>query len=96
MKYTKELQKYEEYLLAKELAKRTREIYLTQAEKFLEYLKDRTITKEENIAYKKLLLEQGKKPSTVNLELTAVNSYLKYAGYADCTVKIQKLQRRPL
>lgn len=96
MKYTKELQKYEEYLLAKELAKRTREIYLTQAEKFLEYLKDRTITKEENIAYKKLLLEQGKKPSTVNLELTAVNSYLKYVGYADCTVKIQKLQRRPL
>lgn len=96
MKCTKELQKYEEYLLKRELARRTREIYLAQAEKFLEYLNGRIITKEETIAYKKLLLEQGKKPSTVNLELTAVNRYLKYAGYTDCTVKIQKLQRRPL
>lgn len=96
MKYTKELQNYEEYLLERELAKRTREIYLAQAERFLEYLQSRTVTKDKTIAYKKLLLEQGKKPSTVNLELTAVNSYLKYAGYTDCTVKIQKLQRRPL
>lgn len=80
MKCTKELQKYEEYLLRRELARRTREIYLAQTEKFLEYLNGRIITKEETIAYKKLLLEQGKKPSTVNLELTAVNRYLKYAG----------------
>lgn len=96
MKYKKELENYEKYLLEKELAEQTRKIYLTQVDKFLEYIHDRPITKAETIAYKKILLTQGKKLSTINLKLMAVNGFLRYAGYADSTVKIQKQQSRPL
>lgn len=90
------LQNYEKYLEERELAQRTREIYLAQAKKFMVYLQGRTVTKAETIAYKKRLMGQGKKMSTMNLELTAMNRYLKYAGYAGCIVKVQKLQRRPM
>lgn len=94
MNCTKELQRYGTYLEERELARRTREIYLAQAKKFMAYLQGRAVTKEETIAYKKRLMGQGKKMSTVNLELTALNRYLKYAGHADCAVKVQKLQRK--
>lgn len=95
MNYTKELALYDAYLQEKELAEQTRKIYLAQTKKFLDYMNGRTVTKRETLAYKKLLMEQGKKLSTINLQLTAVNGYLKYTGYADCTVKTQKQQRRP-
>jgi len=94
VKYTEELEEYADYLLNKELAEQTKKIYIAQAEKFLDYMEERTVTKKETVAYKKMLLEQGQKLSTINLHITAVNSYLKYAGCADCTVKTQKQQNR--
>lgn len=93
MKCTEELENYQKYLLEKELSEQTRKIYLAQAGKFLEYVHGRPITKTEAIAYKKMLLEQRQKPSTIHLKLTAVNSYLRYAGYADSTVKMPKRQK---
>lgn len=92
MKNTKELEKYADYLLKKELAEQTRKIYIAQAEKFLEFTGERTITKQEVLSYKNILEKQGKKLSTINLHLTAVNGYLQYAGYAECTVKTKKQQ----
>lgn len=94
MKSTKELGSYTDYLMQKELAEQTRSIYVKQAEIFLEYLENRTITKTETIAYKQALLNCGRKITTVNLYLVAVNSYLRYAGHTDCTVKMLKLQGR--
>lgn len=94
MKSTKELGSYTDYLMQKELAEQTRNIYVKQAEIFLEYLENRMITKKETIAYKQALLNCGRKISTINLYLVAVNSYLKYAGHTDCTVKMLKLQSR--
>lgn len=94
MESTKELGSYTDYLMQKELAEQTRDVYVKQAECFLEYLENRRITKKETIAYKQKLLERGRKISTINLYLVAVNSYLKYAGHTDCTVKMLKLQNR--
>lgn len=94
MDNTIELQNYEQYLKERELAQRTREIYLAQAKKFMMYLQGRSVTKSETIAYKEWLMGQGKKMSTMNLELTAMNRYLKYAEHADCIVKVRKLQRK--
>lgn len=94
MKSTKELGSYTDYLMQKELAEQTRSIYVKQAEVFLDYLENRSITKKETIAYKQALLNRGRKISTINLYLVAVNSYLKYAGHTDCTVKMLKLQNR--
>ncbi|MDE7277937.1 MAG: tyrosine-type recombinase/integrase [Lachnospiraceae bacterium] len=94
MKSTKELGSYTDYLMQKELAEQTRSIYVKQAEIFLEYLENRAITKKETIAYKQALLNRGRKISTINLYLVALNSYLKYTGHTDCTVKMLKLQNR--
>lgn len=94
MKRTNELEHYADYLLQRELAEQTREIYVKQAAAFLDFLENREMTKKESIAYKQMLLKRGQKLSTVNLYLVALNSYLRYAGYGDCTVKTMKRQRR--
>lgn len=94
MDHTKESEKYEEYLWQRELAESTRKLYGKQAERFLDFLKERKITKTEVIAYKGLLQKKYQKLSTVNLYLTALNSYLRYAGYENCIVKIPRRQRR--
>lgn len=94
MKQKRELKKFAEYLQQRELAESTRYVYQKQAGDFLEYLKTGEITKKTTIGYKQHILEEYKKTSTVNLYLTAVNCYLKYAGYEECTVKLQKQQRR--
>ncbi|MCM1040229.1 MAG: tyrosine-type recombinase/integrase [Roseburia sp.] len=94
MKSMEKLERYAEYLLQKELAEQTRTIYLKQAEIFLDFLQNRKITKLESIAYKQMLIKQGQKISTMNLYLVALNSYLRYAGFTDCTVKTMKKQNR--
>ena len=93
MKQTRKLEKYADYLFQKELSEGTIRIYVRQASLLLEYLDGKPITKTEIIGYKKYLLSQNKKMTTVNLYLVAVNSYLKYAGYGNCTVKTERLQR---
>lgn len=94
MERTKKLEHYAEYLLQRELAEQTRMVYLKQAGKFLDYLEDREITKKETLSYKQMLIRQGQKISTTNLYLVSLNSYLRYAGFADCTVKTMKRQNR--
>ena len=93
MRETKELKKYADYLFQRELSRGTIEIYTRQAALFLEYLGDRSITKSETVNYKNYLRGEGRKASTTNLYIVAVNSYLKFAGYGDCTVRTRRLQR---
>ena len=94
MESTEELREYKDYLTQRELAEQTKNIYVKQAEIFLNYLEGRTITRKEIITYKQMLLSRGQKISTINLYIVAVNSYLKYAGYNCCTVKTLKQQNR--
>lgn len=92
---TKELEKFRAYLHDHELSVRTQEIYLQHTQRFLEWLDGRQLTKPEAMDYKELLIRTGRKTSTVNLAITAVNRYLRFAGYKECTVralKVQKLQ----
>ena len=93
MKRTKKLEKYADYLFQKELSEGTIAIYVRQASLLLEYMDGKPITKKEMIGYKKHLLSQNKKMTTINLYIVAVNSYLKYAGYGNCTVKTERLQK---
>lgn len=94
MENTKALEDYADYLLQRELAQQTRNIYLKQAENFINYIEDRVITKKETIEYKQSLLNQNHKISTINLHIVALNSYLKYKGCAECSVKTRKVQNR--
>lgn len=94
MKYTDNIEGYRMYLFRKELSAGTEEIYMRQARMLLDFLDGRAITKEEMIAYKKYLSDKGLAVSTLNLYIVAANSYLRYAGYGECRVKTNKIQRR--
>lgn len=85
---------YEEYLIQRELAERTIKIYIRQAKQLHEYFGEKAITKKEMLAYKKYLLKQNRKVSSTNLYIVAANSYLRYIGLGDCTIKTERIQRR--
>lgn len=93
MRKTTEIKEYEEYLFQKELSESTIQIYVSQAEHLLNYLGEKTVTKKEMLAYKRHLLEQNRKMTSTNLYIVAVNSYLKYAGLEECTIKTERLQK---
>ena len=91
---TNEIEKYGEYLSEAELSDNTIQVYLRQAKSFLDFMQERTITKKEAVAYKSHLLGQGRKMTSTNLYIVAVNSFLKYAGFEGCVVKTERLQKR--
>lgn len=93
MKEKRNLKNYADYLFQKELSKGTISIYARQAGLLLQYLNGKPITKKAVLEYKKYLLSQNRKITTTNLYIVAVNSYLKYTGNENCTVKTERLQR---
>ncbi len=90
----KERDEYEEYLYQRELSESTVQIYLIQVEKFWDFLGDRPISKRETVAYKRHMQENGWKVTTINLYVVAVNNYLVFAGYEECVLKTERVQRR--
>lgn len=93
MQCEKNLERYEDYLMQKELSDGSIRIYVREAARLLDFLKGRPVTKETMIAYKKELLSQKQKAATNNLHIVAANSYLKYAGYEDCVIKTERIQK---
>lgn len=93
MKELIKLERYAKYLFQKELCEGTRRIYIRQVALLLDFLDGRQITKEETIAYKKYLQGNNNKVTTRNVHIVAVNSYLKYIGCADCTIRMERIQK---
>ncbi len=88
------LRVYAEYLMECELAARTRELYLQEAEKLERYMGKDKVTKKKLLGYKKRLEASGYAPTTLNQRIVAVNRYLHYSGYGDCVLKTNRLQSR--
>jgi integrase len=93
-KYTKDLEKYKECLSDTELSVNTKEIYYRQANVFLKFIGERQINKKEMIAYKKYLAEKGYSIATINLYIVAANHFVSSMGYKDCTIRIERLQKK--
>lgn len=74
-----ELREYGEYLRDREMSENTVEKYLRDAENFLRFSNGREISRELMMEYKSYILNAWK-ISSVNSMITAVNSYLKWAG----------------
>lgn len=91
---TREIERYEEYLYEAELSENTIRVYLRQARDFLDFLEERAISKKETLAYKNYLLSQGRKRTSTNLYIVAVNRFLKYAGFDGCVLKTERFQKR--
>lgn len=84
---------FEKYLENEEKSAATVEKYLRDVRGFYVYLADRTISKEESIAYKEYLTQQYA-PASVNSMLVALNGFLRFLGRTDCCVKLLKIQRQ--
>ena len=81
MLYMSELREYGEYLRDREMSENTVGKYLRDAENFLQFSNGREISRELMMEYKSYILNAWK-ISSVNSMITAVNSYLKWAGQA--------------
>lgn len=99
MERTKDFECYIKYLKDRELAVRTREIYVKEAGRFRSYCSDngiaeKNLTKSDMIAYKTYLMKCGYAPATLNLYIVAVNCYLNFLGLSDYAVKTIRVQEK--
>lgn len=85
---------YKQYLIEKELAVNTIKLYQKRAELFLKFLNHRMISKELILSYVEELKKNNKALTTMNKNIVALNSYLKFIGYKDCVVKTKRIQQR--
>lgn len=93
MNYTKEMQRFEQHMIAEEKSAATIEKYLRDIRGFCSHLAGRRIRKEETVAYKEYLTGQYA-PASVNSMLIAINRFLRFLGLRDCCVKLLKIQRQ--
>lgn len=84
---------FENHLRENEKAALTIEKYLHEIALLMNYLAGEPISKAKLLLYREKLLEENQ-VKTVNAKLSAVNSYLEYAGLKDCKVKLLKVQRK--
>lgn len=88
-----DLKAYRDFLTKCEKRKLTIEKYLRDLLKLKEFLGEREISKEILIEYKKYLIKKYSVSST-NSMLSAVNSYMDFAGCSQYKVKALKEQRK--
>lgn len=88
-----ELREYGEYLRDREMSENTVEKYLRDAENFLRFSNGREISRELMMEYKSYILNAWK-ISSVNSMITAVNSYLKWAGQAEFSIHTCRVQKQ--
>ena len=92
MLYMSELREYGEYLRDREMSENTVGKYLRDAENFLQFSNGREISRELMMEYKSYILNAWK-ISSVNSMITAVNSYLKWAGQAEFSIHTCRVQK---
>ena len=88
------IQAFRDHLIIEEKSEATREKYLRDVVSFLSYLKDRPLIKEELISYKRMLIEEGYAPASINSMLAGINSYLSFLKRDDIKVKNLKIQKQ--
>lgn len=85
---------FESELYKEEKCKATVRKYVRDLYKFVEYLAEREISKEELVNYKEILKKSGQyKISSINSFLAAVNHFCEVMGWQDIRVKMIKMQR---
>lgn len=83
---------YIEYLQENEKSKSTIAAYQRELFSLQMFSDDTALTKERLLEYKSLITQQNK-PTTCNVSISAINSFLKYIGRNDLTIRPLKVQR---
>lgn len=86
------IRKFERNLYLKEKAPATVQKYVREVKAFADYLNGEEFTKENLIRYREYLVTV-KKAQTVNIALTAINTYADLRGWYGLRVKYLKTQR---
>ena len=82
-------------LFRAERSQATVEKYLRSVRAFFLYQKDRPVTKDNVMAWKRYLQrEENYSPSTVNASLAAINDLFAFLGWSDCRAHYLKVQHR--
>lgn len=85
------LNQYEDFLRERELAENTIDAYTMSVRDF--FSAHTEVTKQAGLAWKRELLEQGKKPQTVNVRLNAYNSLCEMLGMEGSKCKTVKIHQ---
>lgn len=86
------IDEFKEYLYYSERASATVQKYLGSVKRLKDYLNGDKITKERLLGYREFLLTQYS-PQTVNVEISAINAYLKFFKMEQMRLKLLKIQR---
>lgn len=87
------LKNYIEYLHEQEKSQSTINSYKRELFSLQMYIDQYPLTKEKLIAYKSILTNQYT-PSTCNVAIAAINSFLRFIGRQDLTIKPLRIQRQ--
>ena len=91
---TEQIAEYGVFLRQQERSPATIEKYTRALLRFFSWLPaDKAVDKQRAMAYK-LALAERYAPAGVNTTLAAMNGFLRFMGWGDCTVKPLRVQRR--
>lgn len=85
---------FAEQLRVEERSEGTVQKYLRDVRKFLNWLQQRTLNKNEVSDWKTQLLSDNYAPETVNSMVVALNRFLSFIDRADCRVRTLRIQRK--
>ena len=88
------LRRYVRHLREEERADSTIEKYVRDLEALGRHLAGRPVTKAALIGWKEELTA-AHAPATVNSMIAAVNGFLRFMGWRECTVKLLNIQKSP-
>lgn len=89
-----QLCEYEAWLREAEKSDATMEKYLRDVRAFLGYMQSGAVEKTAVMAYKQQLIERGYAVRSINSMLASLNSFFRYLGWNDCTVRSIRTQRQ--
>ena len=88
------IDRYAAKLRLDERSEATVEKYTRTLRRYSAWLDGREATRELTTAWKESLLERGLEPSTVNVQLSALDGFYRWQGWTDCCVRHMRVQRR--
>ncbi|EOQ36275.1 tyrosine-type recombinase/integrase [Butyricicoccus pullicaecorum] len=83
-----------DHLRGEERSEGTTQKYLRDVRKFLNWLQQRMLNKNEVSNWKAQLLSDGYAPETVNSMVVALNRFLSFIDRTDCRVRTLRIQRK--
>lgn len=83
-----------DHLREEERSEGTTQKYLRDVRKFLSWLQQRTLSKNEVSDWKAQLLSDGYAPETVNSMVVGLNRFLSFIDRVDCHVRTLRIQRK--